>query len=86
MYGGNFLIAGRPVPASLTPSYSVHSIGFQGNFIVPKPGLAFFFKYYDEYILPRRVPKDAHRVRRLMDISDSEASFSTDHKTIKTPF
>jgi hypothetical protein len=52
--GGNFLIAGRPIPASLTPSYSVHSIGFQGNFIVPKPGLAFFFKYYDEYIAKAR--------------------------------
>jgi len=51
---GNFLIAGRPVPASLSPYYSVHAIGFQGNVIVPKPGLAFFFKYYNEYLAKAR--------------------------------
>ena len=47
--GGNYLIAGRPVAASLIPYYSGHAIGFQGNFIMPAPALTFFFKYYDEY-------------------------------------
>jgi len=47
--GGNYLLAGRPVPASLAPYYSVHGIGFQSNFILPGKHLAFFFKYYDEY-------------------------------------
>jgi hypothetical protein len=47
--GGNYLVAGRPVPASLAPYYSVHGIGFQTNFILPAKNLALFFKYYDEY-------------------------------------
>jgi hypothetical protein len=33
----------------LLPYYSVHAIGGQGNFLVMKKGLVFFFKYYDEY-------------------------------------
>jgi hypothetical protein len=47
--GGNYLVAGVPVPASLVPYYSVHGIGFQSNFILPGKNLALFFKYYDEY-------------------------------------
>jgi len=47
--GGNYLVAGRPVAASLAPYYSVHGIGFQSNFILPGKNLALFFKYYDEY-------------------------------------
>src|SRR5579872_6709503 len=47
--GGNYLVAGRPVAASLVPYYSVHGIGFQTNFILPGKDLALFFKYYDEY-------------------------------------
>jgi len=30
------------------PFYSVHALGFQSNFIAPKKGLSFFFKYYGE--------------------------------------
>jgi hypothetical protein len=47
--GGNYLIAGRPVSAGSVPYYSVHGIGFQGNFIMPGPDVVLFFKYYDEY-------------------------------------
>jgi hypothetical protein len=47
--GGTVIVGGIPVPASLIPYYSVHGIGFQSNFILPKKNLALFFKYYDEY-------------------------------------
>jgi hypothetical protein len=47
--GGNYLVAGTPVAASLVPYYSVHAIGFQGNYILPAKNLVAFFKYYDEY-------------------------------------
>ncbi|HKV77646.1 MAG TPA: transporter [Candidatus Sulfotelmatobacter sp.] len=33
----------------LLPYYSGHALGAQGNFIAPKRGLTFFFKYYGEY-------------------------------------
>lgn len=35
-------------PTALLPYYSSHGIGVQGNFILPKPGLALFFKYYSD--------------------------------------
>lgn len=35
---------------SLLPNYSAHALGAQGNFILPKPGLSLFFKYYGEYL------------------------------------
>ena len=38
------------IPASIIPSYSVHAIGFQTTFILPKKGLNFFFKYEPEYL------------------------------------
>jgi hypothetical protein len=47
--GGNYLVAGMPVPASRVPYYSVHAIGVQSNFILPAKDLLAFFKYYDEY-------------------------------------
>src|SRR5208282_6282567 len=47
--GGNYLVAGMPVAASLVPYYSVHAIGFQANYILPAKNLVAFFKYYDEY-------------------------------------
>jgi hypothetical protein len=47
--GGNYLIAGNPVPASNVPYYSVHAIGFQTTFILPTKNLAFTFKYEPEY-------------------------------------
>jgi hypothetical protein len=47
--GGNFLVAGVPVPAGRLPYYSGHGIGFQSNFILPAKALTLFFKYYDEY-------------------------------------
>jgi hypothetical protein len=46
---GNIIVAGTPVPASLIPSYSVHGIGVQSNFILPAKNLVLFFKYYDQY-------------------------------------
>jgi hypothetical protein len=33
----------------LLPYYSAHALGAQGNFIAPKQGLNFFFKYYGEF-------------------------------------
>jgi hypothetical protein len=33
----------------LLPYYSAHALGAQGNFLAPKPGLTFFFKYYGEF-------------------------------------
>ncbi|MGP0096048.1 MAG: hypothetical protein ACLPHI_03355 [Terriglobales bacterium] len=47
--GGNYLVAGMPVAASLVPYYSVHAIGFQANYILPVKAVTLFFKYYDEY-------------------------------------
>ncbi len=38
-----------PVPASLTPYYSAHALGFQTNVLVMSKGLNLFFKFYDEY-------------------------------------
>jgi hypothetical protein len=46
---GTVIVAGLPVDASRAPYYSVHGIGFQSNFILPKKSLLFFFKYYNEY-------------------------------------
>ncbi len=37
------------VPASTLPRYSVHGIGFQTTFLVPKRNLNIFFKYIPEY-------------------------------------
>ena len=47
--GGHYLVAGNPVAASLLPSYSVHAVGFQSNFLVPPKHFALFFKYEYEY-------------------------------------
>jgi len=47
--GGTVIVAGIPAPASKTPYYSVHGIGFQSDFVLPAKDLSFFFKYYDEY-------------------------------------
>ena len=33
---------------------SVHAIGLQANFIIPKKGLNFFFKYEPEYMAKAR--------------------------------
>jgi hypothetical protein len=38
-----------PVSESAIPFYSVHGIGFQSNFILPRNNFLAFFKYYDEY-------------------------------------
>jgi len=53
--GGNYLIAGVPVSASLVPYYSVHAVGAQANYILPKQDLLLFFKYYDEYEAKARI-------------------------------
>jgi len=42
-------------PTSILPYYSVHAIGFQTNFIMPKQGLNLFFKYEPEYRALARV-------------------------------
>lgn len=52
--GGTFAIAGPLgniiiLPAKSLPYYSVHAVGGQATFILPKKNLAFFFKYEDEY-------------------------------------
>ena len=44
------LPAGIMVPASSVPYYSAHAVGMQANFIAPKAGLNFFFKYLQEYM------------------------------------
>jgi hypothetical protein len=36
------------------PYYSAHALGARGNFIMPKQGLNFFFKYYGEYTAKAR--------------------------------
>jgi hypothetical protein len=53
--GGTVLVAGIPVPARLSPFYSVHAIGGQVNYILPARNLIFFFKGYDEYRALARV-------------------------------
>jgi hypothetical protein len=40
---------GLGIPASILPKYSVHAIGFQTNFLLPKKNLNFSFKYLPEY-------------------------------------
>jgi hypothetical protein len=41
--------------ASLNPPYSGHAIGFQTNFILPRKGLNFYFKFEPEYSATSRV-------------------------------
>lgn len=38
------------IPASTLPYYSVHAIGFQTNFLLPRKGWNFFFKFEPEYL------------------------------------
>ena len=52
--GGTFAVTGPLgntliLPASTLPFYSVHAVGGQSTFILPKKKLAFFFKYEHEY-------------------------------------
>src|SRR5271169_2506885 len=47
--GGTIILTGVSVPASLLPSYSVHAIGLQANYILPKKDFVVFFKYSDQY-------------------------------------
>jgi hypothetical protein len=42
-------LASPRIPANTLPSYSVHAIGFQTNFILPPRNLNFFFKFENEY-------------------------------------
>jgi hypothetical protein len=42
-------LASPNVPANIIPYYSVHSVGFQTNYILPAKSLNFFFKFEDEY-------------------------------------
>ena len=48
------LPSGAIASASGVPYYSVHAIGLQANFIVPRKGLNFFFKYEAEYMAKAR--------------------------------
>jgi hypothetical protein len=43
------------VPARLVPFYSVHAIGFQTNFILPRKNLNFYFKFEPEFSATARV-------------------------------
>jgi hypothetical protein len=46
----NPLPIGPPVlPASLVPTYSVHAIGLQANYILPVRNFSLFFKFEHEY-------------------------------------
>ena len=46
----NPLPIGPPVlPASSVPSYSVHAVGFQTNYILPAKNFSLFFKFEHEY-------------------------------------
>src|SRR3974390_276068 len=52
--GGTFAVTGPQgntiiLPASVLPFYSVHAVGGQSTFILPKKKLALFFKYEHEY-------------------------------------
>jgi len=47
--GGTVSIGGIIVPASAIPSYSVHAIGGQLNYILPAKNFSLFFKGYHEY-------------------------------------
>jgi hypothetical protein len=48
--GGTVIVGGVSVPAGLLPYYSLHGIGFQSNFILPKKDFVLFFKYYDQRV------------------------------------
>ena len=43
-------VLGPGIPASILPRYSVHAIGFQTTFVMPKKGLNLFFKFEPEYL------------------------------------
>ena len=45
----NPLPNGPPLPASAVPSYSVHAIGLQANYILPAKNFSLFFKFEHEY-------------------------------------
>ncbi|MGB9433857.1 MAG: transporter [Candidatus Acidiferrum sp.] len=47
--GGTVSLGGVILPASLIPSYSVHAIGGQLNYILPAKNFSLFFKGYHEY-------------------------------------
>jgi len=47
--GGTVSIGGIIIPASAIPSYSVHAIGGQLNYILPAKNFSLFFKGYHEY-------------------------------------
>jgi hypothetical protein len=47
--GGTVSIGGVILPASAIPSYSVHAIGGQLNYILPAKNFSLFFKGYHEY-------------------------------------
>ena len=46
---GTVSIGGVIIPASAIPSYSVHAIGGQLNYIFPAKNFSLFFKGYHEY-------------------------------------
>lgn len=48
--GGQIPLGPLVAPASLLPWYSVHAIGGQGTFILPKQNLSLFIKGYHEYL------------------------------------
>ncbi|MGH3183807.1 MAG: transporter, partial [Streptosporangiaceae bacterium] len=47
--GGTAAIGPVVVPASLIPKYSVHAVGGQIAYVIPRLSLAPYFKYEDEY-------------------------------------
>ncbi len=47
--GGTVSVGGIVIPASPLPSYSVHAIGGQLNYILPAKNFSLFFKGYHEY-------------------------------------
>ena len=47
--GGSVSLGGVILPASVIPSYSVHAIGGQLNYVLPAKNFSLFFKDYQEY-------------------------------------
>jgi len=43
------------IPASATPYYSAHALGFQVNFIAPEKNIILFFKFEEDFRAKARV-------------------------------
>ena len=66
---GTVSIGGVIIPASAIPSYSVHAIGGQLNYILPAKNFSLFFKGYHEYSASTHTLRNHLLFRWRMDLA-----------------